>query len=315
MKIKIIGGSGFIGTNLMNMLQNGDYQLTNIDKAVSKKYPELTKIADVRDYSQLAEQMAGADWAVILAAEHRDDVSPTSLYYEVNVKGTQNILKALDEKGISKIIFTSTVAIYGLNKDNPAENDPADPFNHYGKSKWEAEEVPDNRTLVVIRPTVVFGPGNKGNVYNLLQQIASGKFIMIGKGQNKKSMSYVENVVGFIRFCIDKNMKGYNVFNYTDKPDLTTKELVQQSEKSLKRNLSSVRIPYFIGYAGGLAFDLIAKITGREFPVSSIRVKKFCATTQFSADKMLSTGYKPPYSLNYGLDITIRSILDDNNQT
>jgi nucleoside-diphosphate-sugar epimerase len=62
------------------------------------------------------------------------------LYYDVNVEGTQNILDAMDKNGIQDIIFTSSVAIYGLNKENPDEDHPADPFNHYGKSKRQAEQ-------------------------------------------------------------------------------------------------------------------------------------------------------------------------------
>ena len=175
--------------------------------------------------------------------------------------------------------------------------------------EWHSKDS-INRTLIIIRPTVVFGPGNKGNVYNLLQQISSGKFMMIGNGENKKSMAFISNIVGFIKYCIDQNFNGYQVFNYADKPDLTTNELVLQAEKSLKRKVLPIKIPYLLGYSGGLIFDLIAKIIGKNLPVSSIRVKKFCSTTQFSSDKMLSTGYTPPYSLNEGLDITINSITD-----
>jgi cell division protein FtsA len=76
-----------------------------------------------------------------MTAEHRDDVSPTSLYYDVNVQGTRNVLSAMEKNGVQNIIFTSSVAVYGLNKVNPDESHPHDPFNHYGKSKWQAEEV------------------------------------------------------------------------------------------------------------------------------------------------------------------------------
>src|SRR3954454_19872194 len=178
MKIITIGGSGFIGTYLIELLQP-EHQLFNIDKHNSFAFPHLTSIADVRDYEKLLTAIQPADWVILLAAEHRDNVSPISLYYDVNVQGTKNILKALNEKGINKIIFISSVAVYGLNKPNSDEASPADPFNHYGKSKWLAEEVlckwqmnaPQNRTLIIVRPTVVFGPDNKGNVHNLIQQI------------------------------------------------------------------------------------------------------------------------------------------------
>jgi nucleoside-diphosphate-sugar epimerase len=314
-KIQVIGGSGFIGTNLIKKLF-ASYAVNNIDKAQSKNFSSITNIADVRDKEALYNILQISEWLVLLAAEHRDDVSPASLYYDVNVEGTKNVLAAMNKKNISKIIFTSTVAVYGLNKENPDENFKEDPFNDYGKSKWQAEEVlrnwfnedPANRTLIIIRPTVVFGPENRGNVFNLLQQISSGKFIMIGKGDNKKSMAYVENIVVFIKYCIDNNFTGYHLYNYADKPDYSMNELIEVSERSLNKKLPSVRIPYAVGYLGGLCFDVLSFITRKNFPVSSVRIKKFCATTQFSSQKMLSTGYTPEYTLEEGLKETLQSL-------
>ena len=142
----------------------------------------------------------------MLAAEHKDNVKPISKYYETNVQGTKNVLKIMDEVGCQKLIFTSSVAIYGLNKINPKEEFIPDPFNHYGKSKLEAEKIihewymknPDGKHVTIVRPTVIFGEKNRGNVYNLLNQICSGRFAVIGNGSNKKSMAYVGNVVNFL---------------------------------------------------------------------------------------------------------------------
>ena len=315
MKIITIGGSGFIGTYLIGLLQP-QHQLLNVDKRNSAAFPQLTHIADVRNGGQLLAAIQPADWVILMAAEHRDDVTPVSLYYDVNVEGTKNTLKALDAKGITKIIFISTVAVYGLNKNNPDENAPADPFNHYGKSKWMAEEVlrtwqqkdTANRTLIIIRPTVVFGPNNKGNVHNLLHQISSGKFMMIGKGNNKKSMSYIENMTAFIQFLLQQNLTGYHVFNYVDKPDLSMNELVEIVEKVMGKKIAHIRIPYWLGYLGGSGVDMVAAITKKKFSVSAVRVKKFCATTQFSGEKWKQTGFTPKYTLREGLTKTIQAI-------
>ena len=89
----------------------------------------------------VSRHLAGAGLVVLLAAEHRDDVSPVSLYYDINVGGLRNVLEAMETNGVKRIVFTSSVAVYGLNKKSPDEDHPADPFNHYGKSKWQAEQV------------------------------------------------------------------------------------------------------------------------------------------------------------------------------
>ena len=244
MNITVIGGSGFIGSFLMQELSNNE--VINIDKNPSPFFQSKTKIIDIRNKKKLIFN-SNIDFVVLLAAEHRDDVSPTSLYYDVNVKGTQNVLDSMDKAGIKNLIFTSSVAIYGLNKKNPDENHDQDPFNHYGKSKWEAEVVikewyendPINKSVTILRPTVIFGERNRGNVYNLLKQISSGKFMMIGKGQNKKSMAYVGNIVALIKDRLEKKELGHHVFNYADKPDLSMNELTQliKIKMNIKREL------------------------------------------------------------------------------
>src|SRR5699024_1008987 len=239
---------------------------------------------------------------------HRDDVTPTSLYYDVNVKGMRNVLESMQANGVNRIVFTSSVAIYGLDKDNPDESFPADPFNHYGKSKWEAEQVlqawyKDNPdwNINIVRPTVIFGEGNRGNVYNLLAQIASGKFMMIGKGNNQKSMSNIGNVVAFIAFMIDKQTEGYNVYNYVDKPDFTTNDLVHQTGTVLGKSIPTIKIPYWLGMLGGYGFDVLAFVTRKKLNISSVRVKKFCAVTKYDSKKAMSSGYVPPFSIEEGL--------------
>ena len=311
--IALIGASGFVGTRLIDQLK-ANYQIRNFDKQQSKKYPELTTIVDIRDKESLHDLIKGYDLIILLAAEHRDDVSPVSLYYDVNVQGTQNVLDVMDSNGIKNIIFTSSVAVYGLNKNNPDETHPADPFNHYGKSKWQAEEVlqkwyndnPTEKSLNILRPTVIFGERNRGNVFNLLKQISSGRFLRIGTCDNKKSMAYVGNIVAFIEYLTDNLKNGCEVYNYVDMPDLTTNELINVVGNSLNKKIPSIKIPYWVGLFGGYCFDGLAWILKKKLSISSVRVKKFCATTQFNATKAHLSGFKVPFSLSQGLDRTIK---------
>lgn len=305
----IIGGSGFVGTRLIELLNSHSH--LNLDKIPSPFFNDQTIIGNIRNKEQIVFAKK-TKAVVLLAAEHRDDVSPVSLYYDVNVKGTQNVLDKMDEQGIKHLIFTSSVAVYGLNKTNPDESHPVDPFNHYGKSKWQAEQViqkwytkdPVGKSVTIIRPTVIFGERNRGNVYNLLRQITSGRFMMIGSGQNKKSMAYVGNVTAFINHRLKEAEEGYQVFNYVDKPDFSMTELVNLIDKKMKLHIPKMKIPYWVGMLGGFAFDILAKISGKKLPISSVRVKKFCATTQFDATKTHKE-FNATYSLIEGLNKTL----------
>ena len=308
-KILVIGGSGFVGSRLISELDN--IKCENLDKDKSPFYSKITTIGNITNFNEIKISKSVSD-VVLLAAEHRDDVSPISLYYDVNVEGTKNVLKAMDLAGVKNLIFTSSVAIYGLNKLNPDENHKHDPFNHYGKSKWQAEKVikdwfdndPAGKSVTIVRPTVIFGERNRGNVYNLLKQIISENFLMIGNGHNKKSIAYVGNVVAFIKNRLEKKEAGFHVFNYVDKPDFTTSDLVSFIDKKMKLSISKIKMPFWLGMFGGYCFDILSKILGKKLSVSSVRVKKFCATTQFDATKAHSS-FEAPFTIKQGLDKTL----------
>jgi nucleoside-diphosphate-sugar epimerase len=85
---------------------------------------------------------------------------------------------------------------------------------------------------VIVRPVVIFGEDNQGNVYTLIKQIAGNKFVMVGSGGNKKSMGYVGNIVKFLVQSADLG-EGIHLFNYADKPDMTVKELVDHIRAEL----------------------------------------------------------------------------------
>jgi GlcNAc-P-P-Und epimerase len=108
--VLITGGSGFIGTRLADDLIALGRSVRIFDKVLSAKYPTL--VGDVRDINALTDACAGVSTVYHLAAEHRDDVLPESLYQQVNVEGTRNVGAAARAVGVKSIIFTSTFAIY-----------------------------------------------------------------------------------------------------------------------------------------------------------------------------------------------------------
>jgi len=314
MNILITGGSGFIGTILTKDLLKEGHKVTIYDKQKSETFPDLCIVGDVRDKEKLTRSMRGVDAVYHLAAEHRDDVRPVSLYHEVNVGGAENMVYALDKNGVNRLIFTSTVAVYGLNSGEPREDSPVRPFNDYSKSKYKAELVfdkwvstGDTKCLVIVRPTAIFGEKNRGNIYNLLTQIAAERFVMVGNGKNKKSMGYVLNLSQFLITLLE-NTPGRHLYNYADKPDFNMEEFVRFVLNTLgKRSDLNFRIPYIVGLWGGYTFDFLAKVTEKTYPISSIRIKKFSANTIINANKLKKTGFVAPYALTEGLGRMIKS--------
>lgn len=312
MKILVLGGSGFVGTRLVELLVK-NHHVTIGDLVPSKNHPDLWIHCDVCSDEDLRSTMKGQDCIVNLAASHRDDVKPLSLYTRNNVEGAEHVCKIATELGIHHIVFTSSVAIYGFPEYEYNEDSPKHPFNEYGRTKLLAEKVYEKwqasnseNMLHIIRPTVIFGECNRGNVYNLFKQLAYGRFLMVGNGKNKKSMAYVGNIVAFLKWNIEDNKQPYSVYNYIDKPDYDMNGLVDDFEKELGKKIPPISLPYWLGLLGGYCFDILAFLTRRTYPVSSIRVKKFCAQTVFSSEKMQKSGFQPPYNMKEALHKTVQ---------
>jgi GlcNAc-P-P-Und epimerase len=313
LRVGVIGGSGFIGTWLVEALRRQRHEVRIIDVEPSERFPDLVVRADVRDRAALLEACRGCDLLYNLAAEHRDDVRPRERYHQVNVQGAENTCAVAEELGIERIVFTSSVAVYGLPEGEVDEDAPCRPFNEYGRTKLEAEAAfrrwaEPERSLTIVRPTVVFGPDNRGNVYVLLQQIASGRSVMIGKGANRKSMAYVGNVADFLVHAL-RFGPGVHVYNYVDKPDVDMRGLLALVQRTLGTN-GTVRVPYAVGLIAGIGFDLAARLTGRQFPISAVRVRKYAASTQFAAERALRSGFQPAHTLEAALAETVRHEFD-----
>ena len=176
--IAAVVGAGLVGSRLASFCDKANVQYNVYDIDLKKNNDKIVYL-DVEDTKSL-ELLSSSNTIINLAAVHRDDIRPLSRYDDVNITGAKNICDAARKHKINRIIFTSSVAIYGVAPPNTDESGAPNYFNDYGRTKYLAEQVykewqaedPFNRTLVIIRPTVIFGEGNRGNVYNLLNQIA-----------------------------------------------------------------------------------------------------------------------------------------------
>lgn len=325
MNVLITGGSGFIGRYFVEALQAapaggaGANSVTILD-LVKPEWPIGAARfiqGDVRDPDLLARAVPGHDAILHLAAAHHDFGIEKDTYFSVNEHGTKLLCDAADAAGVRNICFYSTVAVYGTAPEPHFEDAAKAPASPYGASKLAGERVlrewtdkGGGRRTLVIRPTVTFGPRNFANMYTLIRQIASGKFLRVGPGVNIKSLSYVENIVAATIFLWHRpvaDASGFDVYNYIDKPDLTSGQIAAAIYKALGKKPLPVTLPLGLAMLAALPFDLAIKLTGKNLPISSARIKKLASTqTKFEADKVLQAGFKPPVNLTTGIERMVR---------
>jgi len=308
--IAVIGGSGFLGNYLIPLLSK-DHQVLNLDLVENSSLDCKTIICDVRDKKNLKENLTGVDLVILLAAKHLDNVRPIDLYYSTNVDGMQNVLECIQELKIKKLVFTSSVAVYGFNQKGADESALVEPYNDYGISKLKAERKIEefqkdysNFECDIIRPTVIFGTGNRGNVYTLFNMVSKGWFFNVGSGQNFKSLCYVENMAAFIVHLIQNPSTQKRIFNYADYPNINLNETVDLIAKILKLQVKKVNLNYYLAYLTGAGLDFLSFFTKSKYKLSRIRVQKYCANSMYLADKAFET-FTPPFKLEEALEKTL----------
>jgi len=314
MKILVIGNSGFIGKFLIPRLIKERIDIVGFDlKKPQDNFKFIQGDVLNREKLEMVIQSNKIDTIIHLAAKHHDFGISEQEYFETNVKGTENILKCATKFDIKKIVFFSSVSIYGKGKKgyynerlNPS------PVTPYGNSKLFAEKLIEKwteedkkRSAVIIRPAVVFGPYNYANMYRLIDSIYRGRFIFVGKGNNVKSVAYVENLVEAIIFLLRRMRSGVEIYNYSDYPQLTTDQLVEVISQNLNRHVPRLKIPLGLVVVMASIFDSLGRLTGYDFPVTAYRIKKFNTTTYCDSEKIRKVGFKQPIDLYTGFRKTV----------
>ena len=308
MAILITGASGFIGSHFHNALPQKD--LVNLDLVDPSFACESTFIkGDIRIADDIRRTIQGRDIKTIisLAAKHHDFGIGHEEYFDTNEDGTRMLCKVASEFGINELIFYSSVAVYGLRDEISTETMEPQPDSPYGASKLAGEKVlhewaqeKSDRKVLIIRPTLVFGKNNMANMRNLIKQIDSGLYFHLGKADNVKSIAYVENLVQATLFLKERMKPGVSIYNYADEPQLTTRQISNVIAETLNKKIR-LSVPKTLGVMMGLPFDIIIKLTGKNLPISSARIKKLGTATHHSAKKVFSEGFQPRYSTTEGL--------------
>jgi len=320
MKILVIGNTGFIGQFLTKKLLNKGHKVIGFDiNPASEAQKNLCEcvIGDILSPDDVLRAANGVDMIITLAAKHQDFGVTRAEFFKVNETGTKILLDCASKSEIKKIIFYSTVAVYGTQKEPTTEDTLPAPDNDYGESKLAAEKLiqewvkeDKSRCVIVIRPTVVFGPSNYANMYNLINKIYKKKFFFVGKGDNIKSVAYVENLADANIFLIDKLKPGIQIFNYSDEPQMNISQIIKTITNYMPHTIPKIKIPLTPAVILTSIFDFLGKLMGYNFPITAARIKKFATSTHHKADKIRKLGFMQKIEIREGFRKMVEWYLD-----
>jgi len=327
-RVLVTGGTGFIGSHLVErLLEDGrdvrvlSLKRTNLFEAIEEENLKIIKdkgaeivYGDLRDKKSLRGIADNIDIIFHLGAISRPMNIPSKQYYDVNEKGTKNILEEAIKSRVKKFIHVSTVSVLGVSPDGHPlkENEFQEEKADYGLSKRAGEKVALNfykkykLPVVVLRPCLVYGPRCMVRLI-MFKFVQRGLFPLFNKGMAKMEFVYVDNVIQSILLAEKNNHILGEVFNITDGQSYTIKRVLTTIAQEEGVTPPRINLPYFIGKTIGYLAEIISKPLGVYPPFSSTAAdwmsKSINVYDCSKAKKML--GYKPKVSLREGAKRTI----------
>jgi len=319
MRVLITGGTGFIGSNLaLKCLENGDTvrilgQENTAAEAENKKIIEgkgaEVHLVSVVEKEKILNLMQGIDIVYHLAAAQHEANVPDQTFYDVNVKGTENVLEASVRSGVKRFVHGSTIGVYGSALvGNIDEESPLQPDNIYGKTKLEGEKIVlsfNNRLpVVIIRISETYGPGDR-RLLKLFKAINKNAFFMIGNGMNIHHLIYIDDLIKGLQIASTSEKAVGEVFVLAGKEPVTTSEMVKTIAKVLGKRMPGLRLPLlpFIGLA--IIMETVLRPLGIQPPLHRRRMDFFKKSFLFSNEKSLKKlAFKPTFSFYEGVKAT-----------
>lgn len=311
----IFGGSGFIGTHLIHLLKEtvklGDkiYNLDIVMPGEEGVVPGIVEKNDGVEYIRLDVRKpiefdfkpTRDDVIFNLAAVHRTPGHPDHEYFETNIRGAENVTAFAEKHGISKILFTSSIAPYGAAEEMKDETTLPTPNTPYGISKLVAEKIhqiwqakDEKRELTIVRPGIVYGKGEHGNMTRLYKGMKGHYFMYTGRKDTIKACIYVKELVLFFKYrVIDNSFPGTDIYNCTFEPAFNIEQICETIQKATNMKRFIPLIP------GGLlmtAATILGPIGGKKVGIHPARVKKLMISTNICGKKLDACGYKFHYS-------------------
>lgn len=251
------------------------------------------------------------------AAKHDWGVSKEE-YFSNNEYGTKKLLEYATERKIKKIIYYSTVSVYGHKSVPCDETGKLQPDNDYGASKlagekviWKWQEEEKSREVVTLRPTIIYGPNNLANMYNLIDMLHGYPWLTIGEGKHIKSIVSLENLADMTYFVMQRMKPGIQSLNCIDKPYITLKKLMEIICSHKGFRMPTFTVPLSLAVFIGKIFDCLGSIFKKDFPVNSDRMLKFATATDYHSEKIREMGYKQKHSIEKELQRTIEWYLQN----
>lgn len=314
----IFGGSGFIGTHLIHLLNEecikpGDkiYDLDIVMPGEEGVVPGIVEKNEGVEYIRLDVRKpidfpftpTPDDIIFNFAAVHRTPGHPDKAYFETNIRGAENVTAFAEKYGIKRILFTSSIAPYGAAEKLKKETTLPTPNTPYGISKLVAEKIhitwvekEAGRELTILRPGIVYGKGEHGNMTRLYKGIKGHYYFYAGRKDTVKACIYVKELVRFMKYrIIDNSFKGYDIINCTFEPAFTIEQICEAMKAST--DLAGRKIPQIPGGLLMTAAKVLGPIGGKKVGIHPDRVKKLMVSTNISGKKLAHMDYKFHYTL------------------
>ena len=321
--ILVTGATGAVGPFVVAELVKAGYKIRNlsIDPPPQGVWPETveTIIGDITDESIVLNAANGVDSIIHMAALLHIISPPAELrekYKKINVDGTANVMKAAVQKGARRVVFFSTIAVYGSSgKQVINEKSPAKPDTYYAQTKLEAEKIilsarrPDGQYIgTVLRLGAVYGSRVKGNYERLTRALARKRFVPIGKGLNRRTLIYDKDVARAALLAMEHPNAAGSIFNVTDGRFYMLSEIISSICFALGRRLPSFCIPEEFAYKVATAVEKISYLFSLDIPIKTI-IDKY--TEEIAVDGSLiqeELGFYPKYDLKKGWEETVKEM-------
>lgn len=310
-RILVTGGSGFIGTNLVEFYLQKGIDVINFDIAPPLNYHHRTQweAVDLLDLKKLQDKLLHYNPTHIVHLAARTDLGGTSLdAYNVNTVGTENLIAASrTAKNLEKILFASTMLVCKTGHI-PATHDEYNPTTIYGESKVRMEQFIKSSQLAcqynIVRPTSIWGPWFQTPYKDFFDTVYRKRFINIAKRACNKTYGFVLNSVYQIdKILFDNSING-RTFYIGDSPSLNIAEWADEIATQMGYNKPK-QLPYNVFRVMAIFGDTI-KIAGINFPLTSFRLKNMTTDNVIRLDDLIQVTGPTPYTTKEGIGITLK---------